>query len=386
MKIKTKYIILFWVLILILFTFYCIFRIKYISDKTQEKYINIPFPIPSATNANVIDWINNIESTSTITEISNECKYVYDDNIGVGVLGYSNCQTAFNDYVVKGFDVNNNYGQSKTLADICPVSTKSPLYAQCLKQLIYKFTNSANIINNVNSDMTNLLNTRLYDRNTIVNSISTDMKPFMSTADQTNFIKFMNDNNSVAQTPDDVFNMVGNYYGNRYNSGYNVGYGKTVEGFSNSNSENTTSQSILELFFGYYTPLAGQFLVLDNINMILGYDITNNEQSTLQQNNTILTITNTDGFHLIANVDSIDNFNNVLNTVILKISNINIINNSTNPSNAETLQQLLSILGVNELTYLIITYEEYTSSENILHKTYKLVNENLDTIMLLNKT
>ena len=72
----------------------------------------------------------------------------------------------------------------------------------------------------------------------------------------------------------------------------------------------------------------------------------------------------------------------MINCIILKLSNINIINN---PSNSQTIQQLLSILGVNELTYLIMSYEEYTSSENVLHKTYKIVNENLDTIILLNK-
>ena len=390
-KIKTKYIILFWILLLILFTFYCIFRIKYIIDKKQEKYANISSssPSPSSTNINIIDWINNANKTGIITDIKG-CEYVYDDNIEVGNLGYSDCKTAYNDYVVKGLDVNNKYGESESLAEICPVSSKSPLYANCLKKLIYKFTNNANIINNINSEITDVLNTRLYDRNKIIKSINIDMTPFMSSSSQTGFNNFMNDNNSVAKTPDDVFNLVGNYYGNRFNSGYNVGYEKTTEGFTDN--LNTIDQNTIDLFFGYYTPLAGQFLVFDNINILLYNNTSNDVQESSpsqspnsQQNNIILSIKNTDGFQLNANVESINKFKNLPNVIVIKISDINIINNSSNTSNSQILQQLLTILGVNQLTSLIITYEEYTSTENVLHKTYKLVNENLDTILLLNK-
>jgi hypothetical protein len=389
-KIRTKYIILFWILLLILFTFYCIFRIKYISDKTQEKYVNLSLNASaSSASGNVIDWVNNIKKTGIITDIPG-CETVYDDNIAVGNLGYDDCKSAYNDYLDKGFDANNKFGQSKSLADMCPVSTKSPLYASCLTQLSYKFTNTANIIDNVNSDVTNLLNTRLSDRNKVLNSIDIDMNPFINNDNQNKFTIFMNNNNSVAQTPDDVFNLVGNYYGNRFATGYNVGYQNSVEGFiddindSNSNiniSSNTTiiDKNTVDLFFGYYKPLAGQFLILDNINITLAYD-TNN--SVLQKNDIILSITNTDGFHLTSKVDNISKFKNSENTVILKISDIKIVNKS---DHSNTIQQLLSILGVNKLSYLIITYEEYTSTENVLHKTYKIVNSNLDTILLLNK-
>ena len=375
-KLKTKYIILFWIIILILFTYYCLFRLKYISGKIekkiQEQYDNTPLSTLKGSNA--IDWINNIEKKGKITDITG-CEYVYDDNIAVGNLGYSDCQTAYNDYVNKNFDVNNKFGQSKSLADICPVSTKSPIYRSCLNQLLFKFTNTSNIVNNITNDMTNLLNTRLADRNTILTDINKSIKPFTSSKDQTNFNGFMKDTNSVANTPDDVFNLVGNYYGNRYSSGYNVGIPKTVEGFANK-----VNQDIEMLFFGYYKPLPGQFLVLDNINVTLNYDTTQSEEQN--NNDIILTVTNTDGFQLNANVSSINKFKEMINCIILKLSNINIINN---PSNSQTIQQLLSILGVNELTYLIMSYEEYTSSENVLHKTYKIVNENLDTIILLNK-
>jgi hypothetical protein len=388
-KNKTKYIILFWILFLILFTFYCIFRIKYISEKIQEKYADAPLPKPSSNSGSVIDWVNNIQKTDVITDIKG-CEYVYDDNIEVGNLGYTDCKTAYNDYVSKGFNVNDKFGQSKSLADMCPVSTKSPLYAQCLNQLAFKFTNNANIIDNVNSEMSNLLNTRLNVRNAVVNNVNNDMNSFMTSSSQNDFSNFMKTNDAVAKTPDDVFNLVGNYYGNRFSSGYNVGYKKSVEGFSNRTK--TVEQSIVDLFFGNYKPLSGQFLVLDNVNISLVYDTTSSEQletenssqsaNQNQHNNIILTVTNSDGFQMIANVDSINKFKDTLNSVIIKLSDINITNN---PTNSQTLQQFLSILGVTELTYLIMTYEEYTSTENILHKTYKLVNENLDTIILLNK-
>ena len=59
--------------------------------------------------------------------------------------------------------------------------------------------------------------------------------------------------------------------------------------------------------------------------------------------------------------------------------------NSDNISNSQTIMQLLSTLGIRAPTQLILTYEEFTSNENILHKTYKLINDNLDTILVLNK-
>ena len=405
-KLKTKYIILFWIIILILFSYYCLFRLKYISTKIekkmQEKYDNTPITRPLSTlqGSNAIDWINDIEKKGKITDIPG-CEYVYDDNIAVGNLGYSDCKTAYNDYVNKNFDVNNKFGQSKSLADICPISTKSPIYSNCLNQLLFKFTNTSDIVDNIGNDMSNLLNTRLADRNNILTDINKSIKPFISSKDQTGFNGFMKDTNSIASNPDDVFNLVGNYYGNRFKSGYNVGMPKQIESFTNM-----VSQDIEVLFFGYFEPLPGQFLVLDNINISLSYDTTQSEQEeeleqpiqtqqssqqpTMTQEpteqlkkNAILEITNTDGFHLIAKVDTINKFKEIENCVILKLSDINIVNN---PSNSQTIQQLLSILGVNELTYLIMTCEGNKKSENgDVYKFYKLVNENLDTIMMLKR-
>ena len=37
-----------------------------------------------------------------------------------------------------------------SLADICPVSSKSAKYSECLKSLLNKFTNNATILENIN--------------------------------------------------------------------------------------------------------------------------------------------------------------------------------------------------------------------------------------------
>ena len=145
-SIKTKYVILFWIIILVLFTFYCIIRMKYL----REKYDNTPILTPIPTNtANIINYINNIQKQKKITDLDNplECKNLYDDNIRVQSMGYNNCESAYADYLAKGFDVNNSYGQPKSLAEVCPISTKSSLYAQCLTSLLNKFTDNINMVN-----------------------------------------------------------------------------------------------------------------------------------------------------------------------------------------------------------------------------------------------
>jgi hypothetical protein len=43
------------------------------------------------------------------------------------------------------------------------------------------------------------------------------------------------------------------------------------------------------------------------------------------------------------------------------------------------------MLGINSPSTLIMVFEEYTSTENIKHKSFKLVNDNLDTILVLEK-
>ena len=383
-NIKQKYIILIWIIILFLFTIYCIVKLKYISFNLQEKYGNTSIATPLPTS--IFEWIDNEDKNNNITTISSECSNVYDDNYAVNSIGYSDCQTAYDNYLAKGFDVNNNFGQAKSLADMCPVTTKSDLYSSCLQKLLFKFTNSSNIVDNVTFDMSNSINTRLNDRNVAINNIQDQMKPYLLSKNQIDFASFMKNNNAVAKYSDDIGGLVNKYYKNRYNDGYNIGNTvvtkKIFEGFSNSIS--FVDPGIATLFFGYYKPLAGQFLVLNDITISLNYDtsISIPTQQTQQNPALILTITNNNGLQISFNVSKINNFNSLPNAVVMALDSKQVI---SNPTDTNTLRQLLTTLGINDMSYLIMTYEEFTSTENVLHKTYKLVNENLDTIIILNK-
>ena len=87
MYINKQYFILFWIIALILFTFYCIFRLKYIT----EKYYDIPVSSVPLTTVpkDIISYINNIQLKNKITDTP-DCEGVYDDNYKVGDLGYNN--------------------------------------------------------------------------------------------------------------------------------------------------------------------------------------------------------------------------------------------------------------------------------------------------------
>ena len=54
-SIQTKYIILFWIIILILFTFYCVIRLGYL----REKYDNVLLQKIQTTKPNVIVQLYN---------------------------------------------------------------------------------------------------------------------------------------------------------------------------------------------------------------------------------------------------------------------------------------------------------------------------------------
>lgn len=407
-KIKTKYIVLFWIILLFLFTLYCIVKLKYINVKLQEKYGNTPvLTLPQSMHpSNIFEWLKNEEQNNYISTISPECRNVYDDNYEIKKIGYCNCKTAYDDYLAKGFDVNDKFGQKKSLAEICPVTTKTPAYSNCIKKLLFKFTNNSNIVDNVADDMSKSINTRLDDRNAVINDLNNQMKPYLLSKNQTEFKNFMESNNAVAKYSDDVGGLINKYYKNRFNTGYKVGSTIGIESFVNS--VGFVDPEIETLFFGYYKPLEGQFLVLNDITISLNYDInistqttqgtktTQKLQTTQKATNTtqpmidtnsknqklILNIINKNGLEIKFNVNKINKFNKLPNAIVLSLDSQSIENN---PNDSQTLQHLLSLLGVNDMTYLIITYEEFTSTENILHKNYKLVNQNLDTIVILNK-
>lgn len=398
-SIKTKYVILFWIIILVLFTFYCIIKMKYL----REKYVNTSFPTPNPTNTeNIIDYINNIQKQKKITDLDNplECKNLYDDNIRVQSMGYNNCESAYSDYLEKGFDVNNSYGQSKSLAEICPISTQSTIYSQCLTSLLNKFTNNINMVNSINTDMSTSINKRLQDRSTILDNIQNQMNPLIINNDQTKFNNYMKVNNSIATYKDDVLGLSKKYYQNRYG---NIAGFSNIEAFDNIDNVkvNIIDPAIKNLFFGDYKPINGQYLVFNDLILTLGHDVDENadlmlnseknstETQTQRQNTqkkVILMISSkSNGLDIVYNIINIDNFKALPNSVKLSISSKKIINNANNSSDAQTIQQLLNTLGIYAPTQLVLSYEEYTSTEKILHKTYKLVNDNLDTILILNK-
>ena len=56
------------------------------------------------------------------------------------------------------------YDNTNTLAEICPISSKSKEYLNCLNLLIHKFTDNADLVNSINTDMNTSINQRLNAR------------------------------------------------------------------------------------------------------------------------------------------------------------------------------------------------------------------------------
>ena len=272
MFIDKQYIILFWIIGLILFTFYCIFRLKYIGDtnkinKTNEKYADINIPITTKPS-DIIAYINNIQQTQNkITDIP-VCKDVYDDNYKVQDLGYNNCNSAYSDYLQKNLDINNKYGIDKTLADICPITTKSQKYSECLKALLNKYTDNANILNNINLDMNSSINKRLETRSGSLDNIQLSMNSFIYNKDQNDFRNNMLINNQIPKYQDDILGLVDNYYQDRYKGG--------IENFTSSSSldkfTNIVDSNIEQKYFGKYKPINGQFLAINDLIFSIEYD------------------------------------------------------------------------------------------------------------------
>ena len=396
-NVKTKYIILFWIIILILFTFYCVIRLKYLKEK-YDNTIKPTYPI--------INYINTIEQQNKITDVTNppQCKTLYDDNIRVQSLGYPNCESAYSDYLTKGFDVNSNFGMPQSLADICPVSTKSPLYNKCLTSLLNKYTDTANMVDGITADMSTSINKRLQDRYNVLDKVQNQSNPLIYNKDQNDFNNYMKDTNSVAKYSDDVIGLVKNYYQDRYRGGS----GLTTESFIARTSVYIVDPLIETRFFGEYKPIGGQFLAFSDLTITLSYDMSisdssmqfysppppsynpnlnSTESSKLNQiTNIILTITSSsNNLYIVYNIVNIDNYKALPNAIKIIISTQNIVRNTNDAGDSQTILQLLSTLGLTAPTQLIITYESFTSTENIVHETYKLVNDNLDTIILLDK-
>ena len=377
--IKTKYLILFWILALIIFTFYCIIR-QYL---LREKYSDV-LPISS--------YVAGIQNIKNITDIPG-CKNVYDDNYAVQTLGYRNCSDAYANYLSKNLDVNNNYGQPKTLAQICPVSSKTPEYSKCLKSLMNKYTDGANALDSISTDMNTSINKRLQNRSNVINSMDLALNPVLYSKDQNDFKTNMIISNALPNYPQERLGLVNNYYNDKY------GDSLMFEGFNPNVSTYIVDPALEEKFFGRYKPINGQFLSFDNLTITLGYDTPTESTGmnttgrsappSLNQvrdiNLTITNPSNTDSINdlqVIYTISNVDNYKGQPNAIKLVLQKKNVV---LQPNDSVVVQQLLSVLGINAPSQIILVYNEYISTENIKHISYKLLNDNLDTIIVLQK-
>ena len=390
---KTKYIILIWIIILILFTFYCIIRMGYL----REKYDNVLLKTIT-TKPNIISYINNIQAKNDITDMPG-CIDVYDDNFAVQALGYNNCQNAYADYLAKNLDVKSTYGQTKSLADICPVSAKTEKYSKCLQALMSTFTDNANILDTITSDMNTSINKRISDRTADIFGIENAFSPLIYSKEQVEFNNNMKTNGQIPKYQEDKLGFINKYYSDRYRGGF--------EGFSNISSETFVPSNLSPLildpllvknFFGTYQTVKGQFTSLNNATISLEYDTSSSLTPSITVNNIteiipppiLLTIDDNVSLKISYTVNYLENYKALPNAIKLNLIDKNVINTNQNKFQSQQdqsiiVQQLLSLLGINLPARLIMTYEEDTSLENIKHRHYKIVNDNLDTILVLNK-
>ena len=220
MFINKDYIFFIWIIAIILFVFYCIFRMNYINEKYGD--VSIPTSTPTIP-INIISYVEKIQKHNKIVDIPN-CKNVYDDNFKIQELGYNSCENGYIEYLNKNLDVNNKYGREKSFAEICPIASNSPIYTECAKLLLTKFSDNNIILDNVSSEMTSSINKRLNDRHAILDDTLLDLSPFLYSKDQIDFDKDILLNNQVAQYSDQTLNLVDNYYKDKY---------KYIEKFTN---------------------------------------------------------------------------------------------------------------------------------------------------------
>jgi hypothetical protein len=363
--------------------------------------INQPPPQipPNATTQNLVDYITTEQSKDKIVDIPG-CQNVYDDNIAVRSLGYNNCSSAYADYYNRNLDINSKYGNVKTLAEICPVSTKSDAYMNCMQQLLNKFNTNANILDKVNMDMTSVLNKRLSERSDILNNVEIAMNPYLFGKEQVSFRNNMTIGEPINPTPDQVLENVNNYYESKYGFSKSIfsnvpthspiSISKPMEHFVSDLKIHNIDPYIETVFFGAYTPIKGQFMAFNNLTIILNYDLSNEDAdessntSTKTSKKVLLTIvdnnTNAQIIYRVININFYLQYKNVI-----KIDLFDQTINSSQPSDTQSLQQLLKTLGITVPNRLIMSVDEFTSTENITRKTYKLMNSSNDTIMIMEK-
>lgn len=405
---QTKYLILIWIIVLVIFTFYCIYRLSGFTHPIYSQPTKSSLPINKfenimkPTNQNLIQYINDMEKQDKITDVQ-ECATIYDDNVAVRSLGYNNCSSANADYFARSLDINQKYGNANSLAQLCPISTKSDAYMNCMKQLLNKFNTNANMVNAINTDMTSLINKRLSDRTDVLNNVEISVNPYLFSQNQVDFTNNMTLEEPINPTPDQVLDNVNNYYQNKYSASKsvfsNVSQNILREKFASNLEIYNIDPYIETYFFGAYTPIKGQYLAFNNLTVSLNYildtaiSLNPDNQPANQKSNQLtkqtvrkvfLTIIdNNTNAQIVYRVNNIDFY--LQNKNVIKIDLFDQTINSTQPTDTQTLQQLLSTLGITVPNRLIMTIDEFTSSENITRKTYKLLNADMNTIMVLEK-
>jgi len=370
--------------------------------------------IAVTTNPNAIQYADNLLAKDQITDVP-ACANTFDDNYGVRALGYRSCNDAYADYIVKGLDTSNNYGATKSVADYCPVTTKSPQYMQCMATLLEKYNSGANMLQGVTNDMSALVNKRLQDRSNVLNDIQLEIIPYTNNKQIQDFEFDAGLLGTANQTSNDKLYNASRYFQNKYGSSVNVfanvpnnpvlnstttnkEFTGIVEGFSSVSI--TVDPYIVTNFFGQYSPVKGQYLAFNNLQVSLDFmdntaiapatTTTTTEESSKQEQGpsnsgkVSLTINdiNTNG-QIIYNIGKVDYYEKMKNAIV-----INITGQTTNVANAgddQNLRQLLMVLGISIPTKLVIMLEQIVSDAGVERWTYKLLNLNMDTIMVMKK-
>lgn len=416
---QTNYIILFWIIALVIFTFYCIYRLYIWMPENNSSYNSLSNPLSNPLSESLINitkpnsfiqYIDDAQSHNKITDIP-ECAKIFDDNVAVRSLGYNNCASAYSDYIARNLDINNAYGNTNTLAKLCPITTHSNTYMNCMQQLLNKFNTNANIVSAVNVDMTNLLNKRLIDRSDVLNNVELEINPYLFNSSQMDFYNNVTLGEPLTPTPDQILANVNSYYQNKYSSSKSIFNNITNDQQSAQSAqlphnpanyeEHFANQDIYNIdpyiennFLGLFTPIKGQYLAFNNLTVILNYEILPTVpaiiSATMPATNQdlpkkiFLTIidnnTNAQIIYEISNIDFYLQYKNVI-----KLDLLNQTINTINSTDSQALQQLLIIMGFTVPTKLIMTIDEFTSTENITRQTYKLLNINMNTIMIMEK-
>jgi hypothetical protein len=281
------------------------------------------------------------------------------------------------------------------------------------------------------NDMTELVNKRIQDRSNVINDIQLAVAPYTSNKVIQDFK--VNAYSGVGagllgatnQSSDDILYNASNYYRGKYGSSVSVfaniphiaNSSSVLEGFTSVSI--TVDPYIVSNFFGGFTPVRGQYLAFDNLQVSLDFaeavaeatsgTATTTPQTTRMQAIRIPTTTtipsgargsgsdepsNVGMVELVItdsntntrisyNIGNVDYYEGTKNAIVLDITsqNVDVINANDN----QALQQLLVLLGVAVPSKLVVMLEQTVNDTGKARWTYKLMNLNMDTVMIMKK-